>query len=103
MAAEILPIPESDARRKARQIIDANPGGSLLGLVAMAYLEGRVDSLREVQAELRQVHARHEYDAFCSRCGKRDGVRLSKVPPPDGFFQVVCFNCSAGDEPRTAA
>ena len=118
MTAHFLPIPESDARRRAREIVDANVGESLISMVAQAWLEGHIAALKvakeiTARAPLAAVEAmvaadpaptkeRHEYDAFCSRCGKRDGSRLSRVPPAEGFFQVVCFHCSAGDEPRAA-
>ena len=107
MSAAFLPANETEARRKAREIIDASRGSTLVGTVALAYLQGKVDALRE----LRQPppsdpkpakFERHEYDCFCSRCGSRAGSRFASVAPAEGFFQVVCFHCSAGDEPRAA-
>ena len=105
MAAEILPAPESDARRKAREIIDLNPGASLIEIVALAYLEGRIEGVREVRQIQREVLSQHEFDCICHRCGRRAGSRMAyaKDAPKHGYFEVVCFHCSAGDEPPRAA
>lgn len=42
-----MPEP-SRARRKAREIIDANPGASLVEIVALAWLEGRIEACQEL-------------------------------------------------------
>ena len=90
------PTPEpSRARRKAREIIDANPGATLTEIVAMAWLEGRISACQDLRSP-------SEYDCICQRCGRKDGSRMSATPPEHGYFETVCFACSAGDEPRAA-
>ena len=104
------PQPPSDqpslARRKAREIIDTNPGATLVEIVALAYLEGRIEGVAEVRQIQREVFARpSEFDCICQTCGRRAGTRMAsaKDAPPHGYFEVVCFHCSAGDEPPRAA
>ena len=94
------------ARRKAREIIDANPGATMTEVVALAYLEGRIEGVREMQQIQREVFNRPaEFDCICQRCGRRAGTRFAapKDAPPHGYFEVVCFHCSSGDEPPRAA
>jgi hypothetical protein len=90
--------PAMRAKTKAREIIDANPGATLTELVALAWLEGRINLVQEIYPERRA----HEYDRICGRCGKRDGSVMLAEPPAEGFVQSVCFDCSADDEPRAA-
>ena len=94
------------ARRKAREIIDANPGTTLIEVVALAYIEGKIEGIREVRDLHREIFARpSEFDCICQRCGRRAGSRMAyaKDAPKHGYFEVVCFHCSAGDEPPRAA
>ena len=94
------------ARRKAREIIDLNPGASLIEIVALAYIEGKLEGIREVRDLHREIFARpSEFDCICQRCGRRAGTRFAapKDAPPNGYFEVVCFHCSSGDEPPRAA
>lgn len=112
--SSVTPIAEAPrpslARRRAREIIDQNPGATLIDVVAIAYCEGRVDVAREAynewKAKLDAPRAGiHEYDCICQRCGRRAGSRhvVSADAPKNGYFEVVCFHCSAGDDPPRAA
>lgn len=85
------------ARRKAREIVDANPGATLVEIVALAYLEGRIEGINEVRSIARDVF---DNSATCQRCGRK--VRLGSTAAANMADRYVCFDCSAGDEPRAA-
>lgn len=85
------------ARRKAREIIDQNPGATLVEIVALAYLEGRIEGVNEVR---KIAHDVFDNSATCQRCGRK--VRLASTAPASMADRYVCFDCSAGDEPRAA-
>jgi hypothetical protein len=90
---------------KADEIIAANPKATQRYLVAIAYCDGRLDAMREVRRDFdRTVNGIHEYDCICQRCGRRAGSRhvVAADAPPSGYFEIVCFHCSANDEPRAA-
>lgn len=89
--------PPSLARQKAREIIDQNPGTTLIEIVALAYLEGRIDGINEVRKIHRDVF---DHSTACQRCGRK--IRLSSSAPAPIPLDYVCFECSAGDEPRAA-
>ena len=94
-----LPKPEPTLRDramvKARVILAEHPDMTPQELVALGWLEGRLELCDELRTP-------KEYDCICQRCGRRDGSRFSLTPPRHGFFETVCFHCSAGDEPRAA-
>jgi hypothetical protein len=88
---------------KADEIIAANPTVTTLRyLVALAYLEGRIEMAQEIKPK--KLSGIHEFDCICQRCGRRDGSRhvIGADAPKLGYFETVCFHCSAGDEPRAA-
>jgi hypothetical protein len=104
LAADIsrsqLPQP-NDAERaiaKARQIIAENPYAPTPHLIALGWLQGRI----ELCEELREPLSWHEFDCICQRCGRRDGSKMARTVPPLGFFQTICNDCAAGDPPRAA-
>lgn len=143
--ARVKPVePPARARLKAREIIDANVGYTLIEITAplapepvaedvvtrtareirasqvaeecgsflnprtgaeTAYYKGYIDGMRaarHIYAPLIEQGGASEYDRFCQKCGKRDGSVFLTEPPADGFVRSVCFDCSAGDEPRAA-
>lgn len=86
-----------DARRAARELIDAHPGASLVQLVTLAFLEGRLRGMADARTIARDVF---DNSTCCQRCGRR--ISLSSSTPTPIPMNYVCFDCSAGDEPRAA-
>lgn len=99
----LLPAPRDQVLRKAREIIDANPGASLIETVALAYLEGRIDACQELRPSTVRPGL-HEFDCVCQRCGSRAGSRfvVDSDAPKEGFFRVVCDRCTSGYDTRAA-
>ena len=73
--------PASRAKTKASEIIDANPGATLTEIVALAWLEGRINLIQELYPE----KAAHDDADTCQRCGAKhrgDGCRCNEEVSP---------------------
>jgi hypothetical protein len=101
LAAEITrplgtPAPEpvnerTRALTKAREIIDQTPGASLKELVALAWLQGRIEVIEELFPK-----RSHDNSYCCQRCGRRVSVTASA--PADNSDRV-CNDCIGGVTP----
>ena len=87
-------------RAKARAIVDRNPTATMMQLVELAYMEGRIEGIEEHLAAKPESLPVYDHSTACQRCGRK--IRLASSAPAPIPLDYVCFHCSAGDEPRAA-
>ena len=95
------PAPNMDrlhALAAAREIIRHNPGESQMQLVAMAWLQGRIELCQELKPTLDRPLYDNSYTCQC--CGRKVGA--ASTSPADMAATYVCFHCSAADDTRAA-
>lgn len=84
-------------RAKAREIVDRNPTATLLQLVELAWLEGRIEGIREQLDTPPEVLPVYDHSYCCQRCGRK--VRLESHSPDMPALNGVCQLCTSEVRP----